>query len=518
MKLMMRIKYGICFCAQIAIMSLLALASCQQQDSPVHDGDIDYESLKENSVKEFLAFARNPRPSHSMEKPREYLKAFAEENGWSWHRDEYGSCWFDVPATEGYRNYPNVILQGHMDMVCASAEGETHDYLKEVGTPHREGDLIRGEHINLGVDDGIGVGMILAIAKSDIGHGPLRCLFTADEETGLFGAANLSPSTINSDYLISLDAEMSAYVDISCAGSVTLHFEDDLEAAGQLPDKSRVTVEISGLRGGHSGIEINNHRLSAGVMIIDMLGRLIDSYEVNAVGIDAGTANNAILTGAELAVAVNPSDEEGVRALLLETIGDYAEEYPDETIIYSISSSAIGSSDHPCSARDTRRMHQLLSGLKYGPVEVRDGHVTKSSNISPIILKDCRFSVNSLMRSDYNEWLDEQARYYVPFAGSLGMAGSIFTQCPAWYCEHTYPMVSMLKGYYSAAIGGTVADYMSQAGLEPAYFSRIRPDLQIACIGPQIDNAHTIVETLHIDTLVPVLKATVQTIQHINEL
>ena len=503
----------------LVVLSFLLIAtSCEKNLLPKPADDIDYESLKENSIKEFLSFAENPRPSFNVEKPREYLKSVAGDNGWSWERDEYGNCWFDLPATKGFENYPNVILQSHMDMVCASVEGETHDFLKEVGTPLRERNCIRGQHINIGADDGIGVGMILAIAKSNVAHGPLRCLFTADEEPGLFGAANLDPSTLNARYLLSLDEETSGYVDVGSAGAATLIFERVFETTGQRPNQNKISVTISGLRGGHSGYEINNHRLSAGVMMTDMLGSLIDSFEINVISVNSGDVFNAILNSGEFSFAVNSSDTTAAMDILQAAVVSFTKEYPEETIKFGVSCTELSSDDRLCTFDDTKRIHQLLDGLKYGPIEVNGSHVTKSSNIAPVNLNNGDFYAASLMRSDYNEWLDEQVAYYIPFADNLGINGSIYTQVPAWHSANIPPMVKMLEQYYSEAVGGDIVEFQSQAFLEPSYFTMIRPDIETTCIGPQIDEAHTIRETLYTDTLIPVLKATIQTIQHINEL
>lgn len=365
-----------------------------------------------------------------------------------------------------------MILQSHMDMVCASVEGETHDFLKEVGTPLREGNCIRGQHINIGADDGIGVGMILAIAKSNVAHGPLRCLFTADEEPGLFGAANLDPSTLNARYLLSLDEETSGYVDVG----------------------------------------------SAGVMMTDMLGSLVDSFEINVISVNSGDVFNAILNSGELSFAVNSSDTTAAMDILQAAVVSFTKEYPEETIKFGVSCTELSSDDRLCTFDDTKRIHQLLDGLKYGPIEVNGSHVTKSSNIAPVNLNNGDFYAASLMRSDYNEWLDEQVAYYIPFADNLGINGSIYTQVPAWHSANIPPMVKMLEQYYSEAVGGNIVEFQSQAFLEPSYFTMIRPDIETTCIGPQIDEAHTIRETLHTDTLIPVLKATIQTIQHINKL
>lgn len=492
--------------------------SCQKDPVvPPHE-EADYDQLTENSVKEFIEFAKIPRPGFHLDNARAYLKDFAEKNGWQWNRDTYGSCWFDVPATKGYENYPNFILQGHMDMVCDAAPGEKLDFLKDVGTPHREGNLIWGEHMNLGADNGIGIGMILAIVTSDIGHGPLRCLFTADEEVGMYGAASLEEGTLNSKYLISLDGEQKGQLYRGCAGAITVMFSNKFESADVKDGFSKVNVKISGLKGGHSGREIQNHRLSASVVTIKILDRLFELYGALVMDINCGSVTNGIANNAELSVAVKSTDSQDALSQIQEMIDAFAKDYPEEKIERTVDVSNIGAVDYVCSPSDMETILYVLKELKYGVIETEGNHVTKSSNIAPISLKSGEFSVSSMMRSDYNEWLLQQTDYYLTLGEFLKVNADVTSGNPAWYCPTIYPMVAMLKGLYANALGQDIEDYRSQGGVEPSYFCVLRPDLQVTCFGPEINNAHTSKETLHVEDVPAVLKATVQTLQHINEL
>lgn len=498
---------------------LLGIAvSCEKQPvNPPHH-DVDYDQLTENSVKEFLEFAKTPRPGFHLDGARSYLKSFAEKNGWQWNRDEYGNCWFDVPATKGYEQFPNFILQGHMDMVCDAAPGEKLDFLKDVGTPHREGNLIWGEHMNLGADNGIGIGMMLAFVTSDIGHGPVRCLFTADEEVGMYGAASLDASTINSKYLVSLDGEQKGQLYRGCAGSITAQVSHKFESEGAKDGFSKLTVKISGLKGGHSGREIQNHRLSASVMTIKILNRLFELYGALAMEINCGSVSNGIANATEISVAVKSSDSQAALSQIQGIIDDFAKEYPEEKIEQTLDVSDIVPGDYVCPSSGMETILNVLKELKYGVIEIEGNHVTKSSNIAPVSLKGGEFTVSSMMRSDYNEWLLEQIDFYLALGESLKVNSDVTSGNPAWYSPTIYPMVAMLKGFYREALGHDIEDYKSQGGVEPSYFCQLRPDLQVTCFGPEINNAHTSKETLHIEAVPPVLKAIVQTLQHINEL
>lgn len=508
----------------LSVVAMMCITSCSDDNGnnlPQPEPPVDFEQMKESAIREFINYAKNPRAGYHLDQARAYLKSVAEANGWKWERDAYGNCWIDVPATKGYEHFPNVILQGHMDMVCAVAEDEIHDILTEVGTPVREGNFLRGEHINLGADNGIGVGMMLAIIKSEAGHGPIRCLFTADEDQGLDGAASLDASTINADFLISLDGEEKGQVYRSSAGGGTSLISGRLDEASTVEGLKKLTVNIKGLRGGHSGRDIADHRLSASVMVIDIVKTISSSHNISLISFMSGTADNAIANNAILEIAVNVAEATAVENEIIAVINDFATEYPEEDVVSSVKASDIETDDYVCDSSATPSMVALFEGLSYGPFEfssIIPNHVTKSCNISPLILLDGIFSVELMYRSDYEDWLEEQQEYYEELADGLKFDHEVLMTYPAWFSETEYPMVTMLKEYYSEAIGTMVTDYMTQGGIEAGYFVRLNPNLQLTCFGPQIDDAHTINETLHIDNVKSVLYATVKTIQNLDKL
>lgn len=495
----------------------LFIACTSDDEAGQTETAVDYNQLTERTIEYFLDFVKTPRPGFHLDKARDYLKDFADVRGWKWTRDEYGNCWIDVPATKGYESYPKLILQGHMDMICDVAYGETMDVNTEVGTPHREGDKIWGDHMNLGADNGIGVAIALAIADSDLGHGPLRCLFTADEDCGMFGAEKLDPKALDSDYLISLDAELEGVVYIGCLGSVSNRFTSQLPRASSVDGLTKVKVNISGLKGGHSGWNINDHRLNACDMIRAMLVRLSAAHEVSLVGIDAGSADNAIANAAEMTLAVREDEAETVKEKIIAIINEYASEYAEETILSDVVKEDVDASDYVCAPEATAQVLSVLVELIYGPIEIdQTGYVTKSSNIAPMTLKDGAFYMLNMMRAISNEWLEEQKNIYSTLAQQHAMAYAVDSYSPAWTNVKGNPLVNMLKGYYEEALGQPIEEIRTRGCVEPAFFCLYHPGLQTTCIGPTITEAHTINETLYLNTLRPVMQTVVNTMQHIN--
>lgn len=500
------------------------ITSCSDNDEnnpPQPDPTVDYEQLKESAVQEFIDFAKNPRPSYYHDKALEYLQNVAKQNGWKWERDEYGNCWIDVPATKGYEDYPNFILQAHTDMVCAAAEGETYDFQKVVGTPVREGNLLRGEHINLGADNGIGVGMILSIIKSNVGHGPLRCLFTADEEPGMLGTKALDKSVINADYLFSIDSENLGEIVYGCSGGCIFSFSREFARVQSTDGMTVFSLAVSGLRGGHSGVNIGDHRLSAVVVINEVIRQVCEKHDVMLVSINAGLASNAIATSGSILFAVKNPEVADVEREMRSVLDAFAMEYPEETIKQSIAQRSVSPDDYVCEASAAHQLTELFKEVKYGAFETSPDdptHVTKSANIGPMTLVDGEFCTDSYARSDFNDWLASYKNYLPEYAESIGFHGECVNDFPAWCSTEVFPMVTMFKTNYAAALGQPIVESFVQGGIEPTYFSQMHPGLQVTCMGPQIDDAHSINETLHIDGLKPLLEAIVKTLQSLNTL
>lgn len=480
--------------------------------------EIDYTELTEKAIEEFLDFAQVPRPAYHLDAPRAYLKDYAQKHGWEWQRDEYGNCWFDVPATNGMESAPKIILQGHMDMVCAVAEGESLDVLKDVGTPVRDDDRLYGRHMNLGIDDGIGIGSILALVTSEISHGPLRCLFTADEEVGLFGVRDLSAQTLDAGYLVCLDGEVEANMYMGSAGSYHFNVSKELETAGETGGLVKMIVRIGGLKGGHSGNDINKHRLSGFTVIRNLMKDALSAYDVNLISIDGGSVENAIITSAEIVFAIKESDSDKVISEIEQVLTTLAKEFPEETIKKEIKREAVSSGDCLYAPAANSPLVKMMDALIQGVVEeIPEGHVTKSNNIGVVQLVQGKIIMRAMIRSDYQDWLDSEMERVGNKAQEFGFTHSITNNIPSWRNTDN-DLQKMIEKKYGELLGVKINRYYTQGGVEPAWFCLTNPNMGIVCYGPKIENAHTINETLHIHTLTPVLQSLGYALQHAGEL
>ncbi|KAL9643892.1 hypothetical protein ABK040_013303 [Willaertia magna] len=249
----------------------------------------------------FLTLSQIPRPSKKEEKVVQYLRNYAKENNFNIIVDKLGNCVVQVPATQGYENAPVVAIQGHIDMVCEKNKETIHDFENDPISLIRtdDGKWITADNTTLGADNGIGVCCGLAVATDPtVIHGPLELLFTVDEEQGMSGVKALTPDLLKAKYLLNLDTEEADCFYVACAGGVDtvgsfLIEEEDLLKENYTP----ISLMVSGLKGGHSGLEINTGKANAIKLIGRLLEKIMNCSELNnfkVFKIEGGDKPNAI--------------------------------------------------------------------------------------------------------------------------------------------------------------------------------------------------------------------------------
>lgn len=505
-----------------SVICVLLVISCSKDDiSDIpEEPDIDYEALSEKSVDCFLEFAKTPRPCLYLDKAREYLKKWCEDNGFSFNRDTYGNVWFDVPASEGRESCPNIILQGHMDMICVSEPGLNPDFSREVGTPVWDGTLLRGAGINLGSDNGIGVGIALTIAASDIPHGPLRILITADEDCGMLGANALPAEVLNADYLINVDQEDFGVINNGCGGGIRFYYSSDFEKVSLHGDEVGIGIQLEGLKGGHSGEDIGKGRLSAATVLNGLLDSAVIPFHGKLISIGCGYATNAIADALSLTFSVSGDDASRVKDNCIEQLSEYRRDYPQESFTYTLSDLSIGGNDYPIPERGSGILSELFKAIPTGAFEFSDEdtlHVTKSNNIGIVALENGHLDFQTFTRSDYNDWIAEQKEYYKKLADDYSLEYTIASDNPAWTPRKDNRLEDLTLKCYRQYVPDACS-YPCMGGLEPAIFNQKAPDMQMVSIGPQISGAHTIDETLHTETVKPLLQTLIQVLMNADEL
>jgi len=510
----------------LLIVSVVLCLSCSKENAEPFDPDkvvIDYDKLSATAIDEFLAFAKTPRTGGYMEEARDYLINWAANHGYQAQHDALDNVWFDVPATSGLEYYPTIILQGHMDMICACKSGETYDFTETVGEPYYEGEgedrVLKGRYVNLGADNGIGVGTALSIASMDVPHGPLRILFTANEDYDMSGASEIARSVIDAPYLINIDSEDIGHVTYGCAGSIAAQFHKQYDTAvpEDISQYSKVTLKVFGLRGGHSGLDIGDHRLSGSVITDSIINRVVDPFGAKLIMIDCGTYDNAISNSTQMEFAIINSDTSEVHSQLIAIQQSFEKEYPEESASWSIDVNGdLTYNDICCDILCTDQLKDILKQFPQGVLETNaEGRITKSNNVGVIELADGALDFHSMERSDFEEWIESESSRIQDVAYSYGMTLDDLTLYPAWYGDGTDILTQMMKSYYCEAGYDAVLE-MSLGGLETAYFVQNNTNITCVSVGPTVTNAHSIDEALTISTVKPLIQVIMQTLLHLN--
>ena len=282
----------------------------------------------QNVWKHFYSLTQVPRPSGYLKKVQEFLLNFGKSVGVESFQDEAGNIIYRKPATPGMENRKKVILQAHMDMVPQKNNDTVHDFENDPIETYIDGDWVKAKGTTLGADDGMGVAAIMAIMEDKtLKHGPLEALITADEETGMFGAFGLKPGTVDGDILLNLDSEEEGELYIGCAGGEDLTAVLEYKEVETDPADIALKVTLKGLRGGHSGLEINEGRANANKLMARFMNQVITYDEACLVSWQGGNMRNAIPRECEVVITVPAEEEADVLEFVQECEALWNEEY-----------------------------------------------------------------------------------------------------------------------------------------------------------------------------------------------
>ena len=276
----------------------------------------------------FEEICQVPRPSKHEEKIVAFLKNFGEKHGLETKVDDAGNVLMRKPATPGMEDRKTVVLQSHVDMVCEKNNNVAHDFMKDPIETFIEGEWLRAKGTTLGVDNGIGVATELAILTDEtVEHGPIECLFTIDEETGLTGAFALKEGFISGDILLNLDSEDEGELFIGCAGGVDTVAEFPYQEVATPDGHFCCRVQVKGLKGGHSGGDIHLGRANANKLLTRFLSQCAEKYDLYLCQIDGGNLRNAIPREAHAVIAIPETDKHALRTDLNVFAAEAQDEY-----------------------------------------------------------------------------------------------------------------------------------------------------------------------------------------------
>ena len=454
----------------------------------------------------FAKINQIPRPSKHEEKIIAYLKEFGESRGLETLIDECGNVLIRKPGTKGHEHRKTVVLQSHTDMVCDKLVDVEFDFMNDPIQTYVEGEWLKAKGTTLGADDGIGVAIELAILDSDdIEHGPIECLFTKDEETGLTGAENLQPGFLKGDMLINLDSEDEGQIFVSCAGGVTSYAKFEFEREDAPADYAFIKASVKGLTGGHSGDDINKKRANAIKLLSRYLYTINQKYGLRLVSFQSGKMHNAIPRDGQIVFAVKTADVVAAKEEWNKFFEDVKEEFhvTDTNIVNAIEDTT------PAKVLPQETADKLILALQavdngiytHCQDEALAWLVETSSNIASVVTDEGTINVVASQRSNVASNLKNMAntvRAVFQLAGATVSGGDGY---PAWKMNPNSLLTKIAVDSYKKLFGKEPKVLGIHAGLECGLFSEKYPNLDMVSFGPTLRDVHTPEERLHIPTV-----------------
>ncbi|MCE5180202.1 MAG: aminoacyl-histidine dipeptidase [Betaproteobacteria bacterium] len=478
-----------------------------------------FENLQPRSVwSHFATLCAIPRPSLHEAALKRHLIDWAQARGITAIVDSAGNLILKKPASLGCEAMPGVILQGHLDMVCQANAGTQHDFERDpIRAVVRDGWLV-AEDTTLGADNGIGVALALAaLEEPGLVHPVLEVLLTVNEESGMDGARGLVSGTLQGKTLINLDTEEWGHFYLGCAGGVDVEVRRDCEQEKLPPDYVAMQLEVSGLRGGHSGIDIHLGRGNAIKLLAEALRELASNHDLRLIGLQGGTARNAIPREAVAVFALPAEDAAQLATWTQQKHDAWRERFAeaDAGVSLAVRQASLDSgANMPLSlalspegrgniiAKAERdRLLGFLDSAANGVIRSSDefsGVTDTSDNLGVVALEQGAFRATFKVRSLQDARADVLADEMVAHAESFGLRAWKDGAYPGWTPNPSSPLLALCQQVYATQFGQPASLQVIHAGLECGLLAASHPHLDMISFGPDIRGAHAPGESVEI--------------------
>ncbi len=465
------------------------------------------ENLQPQSVwSHFATLCAIPRPSLHEAALRKHLIEWAQAKHIAAVVDEAGNLILRKPGSPGCEAMPGVVLQGHLDMVCQANAGTQHDFERDpIKTVVRDG-WVMAEGTTLGADNGIGVALTLAaLEEPGFVHPPLEVLLTVNEESGMDGARGLAAGTLQGKTLINLDTEEWGHFYLGCAGGVDVELRHECERQDVPPDYVVLRFDVSGLRGGHSGIDIHLGRGNAIKLLAEALHDLAAHTDIRLIEMQGGTARNAIPREAfavcALPAAAVPGINEWVEHRLATWRQRFSEADANVSFKYELDEMPVGKAIHH-TERD--RLLAFLDVAANGVASMSDafpGVVDTSDNLGVVSLAHGVFHATFKVRSLHDGRADALADKLISHAASYALRAWKDGAYPGWMPNPSSSLLALCQHVYAAQFGQPASLQVIHAGLECGLLAASHPQLDMISFGPDIRGAHAPGERVEIESV-----------------
>ena len=479
----------------------------------------EIRNLKPEGVwKNFDDLTQVPRPSGHPEKVQKFLLDFAARVGVEAYVDAGGNVVMRKPATPGYENRKTVLLQAHMDMVPQKAPDSNHNFETDPITTHIVDGWVYANNTTLGADDGVGVAAIMAVMEDkSLKHGAVEALITRDEETGMFGVNEMPGGELHSDILMNLDSETWGKFVIGSAGGVditsTLEYKEvvnDQEAA--------VRVTLKGLRGGHSGLEINEGRANANKEMVRLVRKAVTELDARLARWEGGNMRNAIPFKAEVVLALPQTNVAALKEMVACQKALVEDEFKgiEPNVDFFVEETEKPGSLLPVEIQDNlidaiyACHNRVLRMIPSYP-----NVVETSSNLAIIAIDPAKAAIKILARSSREDMRDYISAQLESCFNMAGMKTVFSGQYGGWDPNPESEILNLLKKVYKEQNGVEGIVQVDHAGLECSVILGKYPGMDVVSLGPTLRSPHTAKERLEIATVEPFWKLLVQTLEEI---
>lgn len=469
--------------------------------------------------KHFYALTQIPRPSHHEEKAVAYVINFALAHKLEYIQDATGNVIIRKPATPGFESRKTVTLQGHLDIVPQKNSGIEHNFVTDPLNVYIEGDWLTAKDTTLGSDNGIGVAAALAVLEAkDLKHGPIEALFTINEEAGMEGAFGLETNTLQGDILLNLDSEDEGELYVGCAGGINVSgtFQNITEPMPE--DFKCYELSVRGLKGGHSGLDINLERGNANKLIFRILKSLVKEDLARVVSLNCGSLRNAIPREAFVVLAINPSDIDKISVIVSKFQSVLTKELSNTEPKLNISISACEQSQNLMNQMVQDDLINAVTACPNGVAHMStdmEGVVETSNNLAIVKSDDEKIELIHLVRSSVDSRkyaLASEIESVLALAGAKVTYGGDY---PGWKPNPKSEILQTMLSVYEKNWHKTPAIKAIHAGLECGIIGANYPNLDMISFGPTIRFPHSPDEKVHIASVGEFWKWLILTLENI---
>jgi len=480
--------------------------------------DLEPKEVFEN----FYSLTQIPRPSKKEAQVIAFMKKFGEDLGLETIVDEIGNVIIRKPATPGYENRRGVILQAHLDMVPQKNADCPHDFEKDPIETYIDNGWVRAKGTTLGADNGVGAAAAMGVlASKTIEHGPVEALFTIDEETGMTGANELKAGVLHGDILLNMDSETEGELYVGCAGGIDTNgvFSPKMEMVAD--GMKAFQLIVKGLKGGHSGMDINLGRANANKIMNTLLIMVSQKFDVRLATINGGSLRNAIPRESFATIVVPAEKADALKAYIAEYEAvvkkQFKETEPDATV-------AIADAEMPTEVIDNKTFKKFMTAIaKYpngviGMSKDFEGTVETSSNLAIVKMENGKITTSSLQRGlvdDLKDKLASEIRNVLidndAYAESTG-------EYHGWQPNINSPILATMKKVYNDKFGKEPKVMVIHAGLECGILGAKYPNWDMISFGPTLVHPHSPDEALLIESVQPFWDFLTETLKNVPEI